>query len=160
MAQLKKKNAKKKETAKKKQQKKLTFYVAAKLSRNEAAVRDLIRFVKNLGHTITFDWTTYPVERPFAKNKPRAHDAAEKMAVGVMNADVVIVLADRAGLGLHIETGGALVAGIILQFIKGQKDKRIFIVGKDNKTSIFYYHKSVTRVRDIEAMKEVIKSLQ
>ncbi len=76
-----------------------------------------------------------------------------------MNADVIVVLSDRTGLGLHIETGGALVLSIVLVFIQGRKDRKVFMVGKDNDKSIFYYHRSVTRLPNVAAVRAAILEL-
>ena len=73
-----------------------------------------------------------------------------------MNADVVVVLGEQSGLGLHIETGGALVASIILQFIAGQRRKRILIIGDQRERSIFYFHDSVERFATIDDALETL----
>jgi hypothetical protein len=139
--------------------KKFKFYVAGRLNTGEADVRDLITFIENQGHEITFDWTNFPVDKPFRENAERSHEAAHHMVVGVMNADIIVVFVDRTGLGLHIETGVALGMSMVLSFIQGREDRKIILVGKDNETSVFYFHKSVMRLPDIGAVKSIIDEL-
>ncbi len=97
---------------------------------------------------INYDWTANPVRKPFEENIDQASRAAEAMAKAVMECDILIVLSAEGGIGYHIETGGALVTGIILSFITGQKKKEIYVVGEGNDRSVFYFHRSVRRVPD------------
>ncbi len=115
----------------------------------EAVVRDLFHILTILGYVVAYDWTENPVPKPFEKHANLAAEAAERMARAVMECDILIVLCSPNGVGYHIETGGALVAGIILAFIGAGPRKRIYVVGEGNDRSVFYFHQSVTRVPDI-----------
>lgn len=129
-------------------------YIASKFNRSEPQVQALRVQLEARGYDIVYDWTETPVPKPFSVYPQEAHMAAEEMAKAVMHCDIIIVLLAPDGLGMHIETGGALVAGIILQFIAGQKRKRILVVGEGNERSVFYFHKSVERVSDVESVLE------
>lgn len=127
-------------------------YIATKVNRMEGAVASLRRELEARGYEIIYDWTEYPIERPFREHLEQAHEAAEKMALAVMRCDILVVLYAEGGLGFHIETGGALVTSIILSYITGQKPKRIYVVGDGNERSVFYFHNSVTRLPDVERL--------
>lgn len=125
------------------------IYIAGKVGKGEEAVKGLIRALAALGYEVTYDWTLDPIQKPFEGN-PEAALAAERMARGVMEADIVIVLCQKeGGVGYHIETGGALIASLVLTFIQGQQKKRIYVVGEGNDRSVFYFHPAVTRIESI-----------
>ncbi len=125
-------------------------YVAGKVGKGEEAVKSLIGHLEALGYTVTYDWTLYPIQKPFEGNHDAAL-AAERMARGVMEADIVIVLCQKeGGVGYHIETGGALIASLVISYIQGERRRRIYLVGEGNDRSVFYFHPAVTRVGSIE----------
>ena len=137
----------------------LSFYVGAKFSKMEPAVQDLIDFIKGIGHKITFDWTRFKVSKPYGKNRKHSALASRKMIQGVMHADIVIIITDARGLGIHIETGAALATAVIMNLIKGKKKKTIFLVGMHNTRSVFYYDDCVVRVSSIRALKRRLQNL-
>jgi hypothetical protein len=131
-------------------------YIASKLGPMEHEVRALKKILEYRGYTIGYDWTEHPVAKPFADHPKEAHAAASAMAEAVRRCDILIVLCAPNGLGMHIETGGALVSSIILSYITNQVHKQIYIVGEDNDRSVFYFHESVTRVPNIQVLLEVV----
>ncbi len=125
------------------------IYVAGKTGK-EGAVKNLIARLSELGYIVTYDWTLYAIQKPF-KDNPEAALAAERMARGVMEADIVIVLCQKeGGVGYHIETGGALIASLVMSFMQGEQNRRIYLVGDGNERSIFYFHPLVIRVNSVE----------
>ena len=134
-------------------------YVASKVSRMEGVVQELISWLEERGYSVPYDWTQYPVLKPYELHAIEAAQAAEKMARAVMECDILIVLCAKNGVGYHIETGGALVASIVLGFITGQQQKKIYVVGEGNKRSIFYYHPTVERVATIFALQSLLQKL-
>jgi hypothetical protein len=137
----------------------LTVYIASKIGPMDGSVRELKSAIEDLGFRVIYDWTERPVSKPFAEHLDDATTAAEAMARAVMHCDILIVLYAEGGVGFHIETGGALVASIILSFITGQKKKHIYVVGKGNDRSVFYFHESVTRVADTAQLIALLKQL-
>lgn len=121
-------------------------YIASKMDLMEPQVRALGAQFKERGYIVPYDWTEHPVIKPFSKHRKAANFAAEKMARAVMECDIMVVLCAEHGLGYHIETGGALVTSVVLNFVTGQKRKRIFVVGPGNHRSIFYFHETVIRL--------------
>lgn len=135
-------------------------YVAGKVGRGEGVVKILVARLERLGYSITYDWTLDPVRKPFEGN-PDAVAAAERMARGIMEADIVIVLCQKeGGVGYHIETGGALVASLVLSFVQGERRRRIYLVGEGNDRSVFYFHPAVTRIASIEELPVLCRDLR
>ncbi len=60
------------------------------------------------------------------------------------NSDVFILLSDDAGTGMYAELGAA----ILLNLEHGRP--QIYIVGKDNARSMFYFHPAVKRRNSID----------
>ena len=125
------------------------FYIASKVGLAEPEVDRLSDVLVGRGYINMYDWTQSIVDKPFRDHATEAHEAAECMLNAVKHCDIIIVLVKDKGLGLHIETGGALVAGMIWQDVMGQKRKRILIVGEDSERSVFYFHKSVERFQTV-----------
>lgn len=135
-------------------------YIASKVGPMEEEVKELKITLEYMGFQIVYDWTRMPVAKPFEDHLEESTQAAEAMAKAVMECDILIVLFAQAGIGFHIETGGALVASIIQSFIGGkQKQKKIYVVGEGNDRSIFYFHKSVQRIPDVSTLLEELKCL-
>ena len=133
-------------------------YIASKFGLMEEEVQRLRVSIEKLGHRIIYDWTEHPIPKPFEEHIKEATKAAEAMAQAVMNCDILIVLPAERGVGLHIETGGAMVASIILTFILGTPVKEIYIVGEQNDRSAFYFHESVTRVPNIDSLLDILSA--
>lgn len=137
-----------------------SVYIASKAGEMEDIVSGLKTSLEEMGYEINYDWTQYPVLKPYEKNIDQANQAADNMAHAVMRCDILIVLTTtEGGVGYHIEMGGALVTSIILSFITGQKQKDIYIVGGGNKRSVFYFHKSVKRVPDIPTLLKMLDKI-
>lgn len=137
----------------------LRVYIASKVGLMEPVVRELKAFCESIGMEFVFDWTEKPVRKPFEQYKESSHQAAENMIRTVMECDILVVLFAEGGIGFHIETGGALVAGIISSFVTGRQHKRIYVVGPGNDWSVFYFHNSVTRVEDVETLKLLLREI-
>lgn len=122
-----------------------TFYIAAKVPDAIDDVVDIRDTLTARGFTCIYDWTQVTVPKPYKDHPDAAARAAEDMARAVHQCDNLIVITHARGKGLHIETGGALVASIILHYIHGRQAKRLFVVGDDCDGSQFYFHPHVTR---------------
>jgi nucleoside 2-deoxyribosyltransferase len=126
----------------------MKIYIASKLENFEhvQALRDSLR---TLGHVITYDWTVHgPVYR---SGLERVREVAEAETLGVLNADLVIVLWP-GGRGTHVEFGIALGAGIPIIFVSGDERHH----QATTETCAFYHHPRVTRAYTLpEALLEV-----
>lgn len=103
----------------------MKFYVASSL-KNVKAARRLIKEIKKLGHTITFDWTTCLGEEAL-KAIGRVSLAHAEIR-GVKEAEAVVWLCPT-GRGSHVELGIALASS---------KGKRIYLIGAPVDDCIFY----------------------
>ena len=133
------------------------FYIASKVGVMDEIVNAVRDELVRRGYEEIYDWRQNVIEKPFEDHPDQVEKAAEKMAYGVMHCDILIVLTAAGGIGYHIEMGGAFIASIILHFITGQKpqvEKRIFVVGKDNNRSVFYFHPLVTRLPNVATLLE------
>jgi hypothetical protein len=134
-------------------------YIASKLNSMEETVQRLKAELELRGYEIPYDWTLHPISKPYSSHANEAHTAADNMIRAIMSCDILVVLCAPNGLGLHIETGGALVAGGIQAYISERQQKRIYVVGEHNDRSVFYFHTSVTRIPDIPALLTVLPPL-
>lgn len=130
----------------------MRYYIATKLE-NHAAHNQLRDKLDELGHEITYDWTTYgPVYKSGLEviGQVAGHEAA-----GVIAADVVIMLWP-GGRGTHVELGIALGDDENYRIRNGWN--RLIIVCSDiedhhnatTETCAFYHHKRVEMVRSID----------
>lgn len=82
--------------------------------------------LRDLGHEITEDWTKYA--GPDAPEISR-RQAADQDVLGVLNADLVIVLTEESkelGCGMWAEQGMAAVLGIRLITVGPLRDRNVF----------------------------------
>lgn len=114
----------------------MKIYIASKLE-NHAAVAALRDELRSLGHEITYDWTVYgPV---YKSGLDRVREVAEMEALGVINADLVIVLWP-GGRGTHVELGIAIGAGIRVIFVSDDERHH----QATTETCAFYHHHRVS----------------
>lgn len=111
------------------------------------------------GHSITHDWTKNETgaqmlggqAAKFA-NPDEAGRRADNDIRGVMSSDVYVLCSDneKIGKGMYVELGGALA----LHLEVGKP--KLYIVGKMNHSSIFYFHPSIILGKTVE---EIIDDL-
>jgi hypothetical protein len=127
----------------------MKIYIASKLE-NFANVQCLRDCLRSAGHQITYDWTVHgPV---YASGLARVREVAEAETLGVLNADLVIVLWP-GGRGTHVEFGIALGASIPIIFVSGDERHH----QATTETCAFYHHPRVTRCH---TMPEVILEVE
>lgn len=116
----------------------MKFYIATSLLREAAhhVVRDALQ---NLGHEISYDWTSHGSVKSVSKE--RLEEVAVLELAGIAEADFVVVLLP-GGKGTHLELGFALA-----------KEKPIFLHTEDPllfelgpQTNAFYHHPGITRL--------------
>lgn len=121
--------------------KKLKFYISSRVKKRDLT-RSLIHQLRSRGHTISFDWTTYPSAKPYHENKEEAAKGSEAMIRGVKSCDVFILFLDlRGGTGMFVELGVALAA-----------KRRVFIIAPRITRPIFFFHPLITHVRSIKEL--------
>lgn len=120
----------------------MKFFVSGKVGVENDA-RKIMRLLEEGGHQITFDWTSIKHLRPYDKNAHASREAALAEARGVKDADVLVIVAHEKGVGMFVELGIAIGAGIPVRVI----------AGGDSRT-MFFHHPLVTRVRDVKDVLE------
>ncbi len=120
----------------------MKFYIAAYV-REKRRVNEIHRKLKRLGHEITVDWTKN--DAPKLKSRDRLSESTKAIATrdmnGVLDCDIFILLSDPAhGRAKYVELGAAIAS-----FIKKGRPL-VYILGKKNNQSVFYYHPAVKRV--------------
>jgi len=124
---------------------KSSFYIASGLG-NAPVAKALADDLKQLGHTITYEWWLHG---SVLKHGPeRIAEVAAAEVSGVLSADIVVVLLP-GGRGTHVELGAAIGSVIWQGF-----PSKIFVVGDVGQTTecAFYYHPKVNRVKDVGEM--------
>jgi hypothetical protein len=116
----------------------MKFFVSGKVGADED-VRSAIAKLRAAGHEITFDWTEVPHLKPYDANWRAAREAATMEAEGVKAADVLVLFPHEHGVGLFVELGVALGAGIPVR-----------VVSTTESRTMFFHHPLVKRVKDFD----------
>jgi len=123
----------------------MRFYVGTRVSRMDEA-SSLIQFLVKRGHQVTFDWTKYPSIKPFAENIDKAKMLSGKGILGVIEADVYVLLAHHDGPGVFTELGAALASFVL------RGTSIIYAVAKEIPEALFHYHPAVVWKPDVDAL--------
>ncbi|EIQ01112.1 Nucleoside 2-deoxyribosyltransferase [Opitutaceae bacterium TAV1] len=129
----------------------MKYYIASKLE-NHAAHNRLRDSLTAIGHTITYDWTHHGAV--YRHGLERIREVAKLETLGVLNADVVIVLWP-GGRGTHTELGMALGAGKPVIFISDDERHH----QATTETCAFYHHPLVTRGRTVAEVPALLDRL-
>lgn len=133
----------------------MTFYVAAKVKRDELRVRQLIEALTELGHTCTYDWSQNVLQRPFRADNEQQVTAGRSMLLAAAHADLLVVLLGEDLVGVYIELGAALYGNL------NSHPKHIVLVGSENQLheSVFYFQPNVHRCHTVEKAIELASKL-
>ncbi len=126
----------------------MNVYIAGKVGESEPQLRKLKIDLAMMGFEVPYDWSESRVQRPYGDYPEEAGEAGERMIEAVMKCDVLIVLYDRKGLGLHIETGAMIVGCAVQKLFAHGTRKHIYIVGAGPDESVFHFLPGVNRVLD------------
>ncbi|MFA5003895.1 MAG: hypothetical protein WC498_01290 [Candidatus Saccharimonadales bacterium] len=116
------------------------------------------RFI-DAGHTITHDWTRNEADdRMLSDDADKLKDMVETSRrarldiQGVVDCDVYVICTDNeiSGKGMYVELGAALA------LCTTNGSPRIYLIGKMNHMSVFYFHPLVTRVGNVEEAIELL----
>ena len=83
----------------------MKFFVSGKIGDEEDAKRAM-ELLCQAGHTTTFDWTTIAHLKPYDENPDRSREAALLEARGVCEADALVLMAHKSGVGMFVEIIG------------------------------------------------------
>jgi len=114
----------------------------------EDATRGMIHRLMSAGHEITFDWTTIPHLKPYENNEKASREAAVLETKGVMDADVLVLLAHEKGVGMYVELGMAIA-----------ESKLIFVLGNMSPT-MFLFLPLVRRVKNATELLDALEKLK
>jgi hypothetical protein len=131
----------------------MKFYIAA-YSGSKREIKELMSRIEKMGHEITVDWTDLlGIPKPERnRNEDAVRDVAGRDINGVLAADVFVLFAEPdEGRGRYVELGAAIASNM-------QNGKpSVYVVGEETSQSLFYYHKSVKRLKSIEDVFEQAK---
>lgn len=130
----------------------MKIYVAGKFEDKET-IRAIYKKIEELGHEISYDWTTHQPIRPYADNPDRASYYSSNEIKGILDSDIFICLTHDAGKTLLMEFGAAL----LLSTKTGKP--LIYAVGDANDRSQWHFNKKVLRRDTIDEVLEEIKSM-
>jgi hypothetical protein len=130
----------------------MKVYIATAFA-NQDGFRKAKALLEANGHTVTHDWTNEPpVPEGVEEKKEFLNEAAVKDAIGVAEADALVMLVVPDMGCAYVELGIALTVGL-----------SVIIVGKDNpgnRDCIFYKIKPVTgRVEYVDIIEQAVESL-
>lgn len=124
----------------------MKFYVTGRSS-NYKQVEAAFAHIKQLGHEVTFEWTSLPMVKPYSQNVDKAAEFAVAGIAGVVEADVYIFFTHHDGNGVFTEFGAALASNTL------HGKPRICAIGADmHDAAMFYAHPAVEWFTDVEAV--------
>lgn len=116
----------------------MRFFVSGKVGVEDDA-KAVMAALENAGHEISFDWTRISHLRPYDENSAASREAACKEARGVKDADVLVILAHQGGVGMYVELGIAIGAGIPIRVVTDGESR-----------TMFFHHPLVKRVAAVQ----------
>lgn len=122
-------------------------------------VRNVQEQLRKAGHTITHDWTRNETgDNMLAGDKDKLADIVEtgrraQLDIqGVIDADVYVMCTDntKAGKGMYAELGAALALH------ETTKKPDVYLLGKKNHMSVFYFHPAVKHLSSVEELTSLL----
>lgn len=109
--------------------------------------------LRQAGHRIACDWTQHKPIKPYGDNPKLARAYSVQDLAGAAETDVFILASGPSiGSGTHTELGVA-----IWQHVQTGKP-RVYVIGEHNDISLMYFHPSVKRLPDLDAVLADISS--
>lgn len=130
----------------------MKIYIAARFNKKQEVLSLHERFQK-LGHEIVADWTLHKPIKPYENNPETAREYSIEDVDAARNCDIFILMTDESGTGMYVELGAAISSNL-----EHEKPK-IYVIGEYTSRSMFYFHPSVNRRKNIdEVLREIEKS--
>ena len=120
----------------------MKFFVSGKVGVEEKA-KEAMQKLLRAGHEITFDWTTLGRLKPYRLNSSASREAAIKESRGILDAEVLVIIAHIQGVGMYVELGIAIGAGIPVRIVTSTESR-----------SVFFHHPLVKLVDSLEDVLE------
>jgi hypothetical protein len=128
----------------------MKIYVAGKFEEKDI-ILNTHKKLKEMGHTISYNWTTHKNIKPYIKNQKIALQYAQNELDGILNSDIFIYLTNKTGHTLFMEFGTALAS------LKITGKPQIYAVGAHNVDSTWFFNPLVKRIDSLEEVIEAIK---
>ncbi|MCK9368519.1 toll/interleukin-1 receptor domain-containing protein [Candidatus Dojkabacteria bacterium] len=130
----------------------MKFYIASRL-KNKEFVRKIHNELLKKGHTFTSSWIEEKDILPYEKHKKESEVRANKSIEEINNCDIFVLISDETGAGMYTELG------IALQLAKTNNKPKIYVVGRYNERSVFFFLPLIKRVNSFKEVLDDIKSL-
>jgi hypothetical protein len=127
----------------------MKVYVAGKFEKKDL-VLDTFKKIREIGHEVSYDWTTHKSIWPYSENPEIAAQYSKNEIEGISNSDVFIYISDEKGTTLKMEVGAALMSS------KAKGKPIVYAVGEFNDKSIWFFNPLVKRKNTVS---EVIEEL-
>lgn len=121
----------------------MRIYVAGKFEEKEI-ILNTYRILREMGHTVSYNWTTHKNLKPYTENQAAASEYAQNEFNGILNSDILIFLSNQNGHTLFMEFGAALAS------LKLTGKPLIYAVGQYNTDSQWFFNPLVQRVDSLE----------
>jgi hypothetical protein len=124
----------------------MNFYIASAIN-NKDNVQAIYDQLKKRGHEVTTDWTLTDdiPENDREKSSEYIRSIAKRDFEGIRECNVFVLLSDPPeGRSMYAELG------IAISMLEASGKPRVYIVGPENKESVFYFHPIVRRVESFE----------
>ena len=128
----------------------MKIYVAGKFEEKDV-ILEAHRKLEEMGHSITYNWTTHKNIKPYIENQELASKYAQNEFNGILDSDIFIFLSNENGHTLFMEFGTALAS------LKTTGKPQIYAVGSHNADSTWFFNPLVKRVNNLQ---EVFDKLQ
>lgn len=127
----------------------MKIYIAARFNKKQETL-NLYEQFRKLGHEIIADWTLHKPIKPYENNPELSRDYSIEDIDAAGNCDIFILITDEDGTGMYIELGAAISSNL------AYGKPKIYIIGEHTSRSMFYFHPSVNRRKNIdEILKEI-----
>ena len=130
----------------------MKIYVAGKFEKKDL-ILNIYKTLSEMGHSVSYDWTTHKNIKPYIENKNMAEKYAMNEVNGIIDSDIFIYLSDDKGHTLHMEFGAALMAAKI------NGNPIIYAVGEFNSKSPWFFNNLIKRRDTVEGVLKEIKEL-
>lgn len=118
----------------------MKFYFASRYRHKEKLLK-ISKFLEAKKHKVVSSWLYIQSLKPYEENQKQSRKMAAKIEKEIKNCDVFILISDKAGTDMFVESGIAIAL-----------KKKIFVVGKWNKRSLMHFHPRIIHVDSLESL--------
>ncbi|MDP3987038.1 MAG: hypothetical protein Q8P81_02315 [Nanoarchaeota archaeon] len=130
----------------------MKIYVAGKFEKKDL-IHEVYRRIEELGHEVSYDWTTHKPIKPYPQNSDIAAQYSDNELEGIAKCDVFIYLTDENGTTLPMEFGAAL------GLAKTRNRPLVYAVGEFNDRSPWFFNRLVRRKDSLDDVVEELSKM-